>query len=76
LATLIVMFRLELAGCAKPDIASRFGKILADWPRHGTSTRKTGVHQAAYPEDLHLRLCVIYGGAQLREQLAQLLSEC
>jgi hypothetical protein len=76
LATLIVLFGLELAAFANPDITSRCGKILEGWPRNAKSGRKTGVHQAAYPEDLHLRLCVIFGGTQLRDQLAQLLSEC
>jgi hypothetical protein len=76
LETLIILFKLELAAFSNPDITGRCGKILESWPRNGMSGRRSGVHQAAYPEDLHLRLCVIFGSNQLRDRLNQLLSEC
>ena len=76
LTTLVILFKLELAAFANPDVTRRIGTILEEWPRNATSGRKRGVHQASYPEDLHLRLCVIVGGTQLRERLAQLLAEC
>jgi hypothetical protein len=76
LATLAILFRLELAAFADPDVTRRMGAILEEWPRNAKSGKMRGVHQAAYPEDLHLRLCVIVGGTQLKDRLALLLSEC
>jgi hypothetical protein len=76
LATLMILFKLERAAFAKPEITGRSSEILNKWPRNATSGRKTGIHQAEYPEDLHLRLCVTFGGTQLRAQLEQLLGEC
>lgn len=76
LATLIILFGLERAAFANPDVTQRASAILADWPRNKTNSRRKGVHMAEYPEDLHLRLCVTAGGKQLRNDLARLLGEC
>ena len=75
LSTLIILFRLEQVAFSSPDVTARVTEIVASWPRNTTNARRTGVHMAAYPEDLHLRLCVISGGNILRDRLAQLLSE-
>jgi hypothetical protein len=76
LATLVVLFRLERVAFANPDVTRQLGRILEEWPRNTTSAKKRGVHQATYPEDLHLRLCVSVGGAGLRARLVELLNEC
>lgn len=75
LETLVVLFRLEQLTFSDPDVGRRINKIIEEAPRNATTRRRTGVHIATYPEDLHLRLCVISGGHRLRDQLIELLNE-
>jgi hypothetical protein len=75
LETLIALFRLESLAFSDPDIRRRVAHIIETQPSNRSTTRKTGVHVAAYPEDLHLRLCVINRGNLLRDQLLTLLGD-
>ena len=73
LATLEVMLQLEKCAFADPAITPKMNKILQDWPRNTQNNKNKGVHMAEYPEDLHLRLCITYGGKILRDKLKALM---
>ena len=75
LETLITLFRLEHLTFSDPDIGRTVGQVIGQWPRNAASKKRSGVHVAMYPEDLHLRLCVISGGSQLRDRLLEVLAE-
>ncbi len=49
----------------------RVDNILRNWPRREKDKRvsKKGTQFTVHPEDLHLRLCVIWGGRELCEKL-------
>lgn len=68
-----ILLRLERKGFSDPSITPKMNRILSDCPRNRANSSKKGVHVAEYPEDLHLRLSVIYGGQELRDKLAALL---
>jgi hypothetical protein len=74
LATLEVMLQLEKLAFSDPSITPKVNNILHDWPRNREKLKKTGVHVAEYPEDLHFRLCVTCGGKDLRDKLKSLIT--
>lgn len=74
LETLQLLLQIERKAFSDPAVSSRVNRLLCDWPRNRSSSAKKGVHLAEYPEDLHLRLCVIHGGRDLRDKLAALLT--
>lgn len=73
LATLEVILLLEKLAFSDPSVTPKMSKIIQDWPRNAQHNKKKGVHMAEYPEDLHLRLCVTYGGKTLRDKLKALM---
>jgi hypothetical protein len=73
LETMEILLRLERAAFSDPAIPPKVAGILADWPRNMSNASRKGVHLAVYPEDMHLRLCVICGGQELRDKLRALL---
>jgi len=74
LEVLEIMLRLEKKSFGDPAVTTRVNEILGDLPRnHPTRVPNKGVHVAKYPDDLHTRLSVIYGGPELRDKLAKLL---
>lgn len=73
-ATLEVMLRLERCAYSDPSITPKMNKVLQDWPRNILNSKRRGVHVTEYPEDLHLRLCVICGGKDLRDKLKALIT--
>ena len=73
LETLEVMLRLEKKGFSDPSVTPKVNRILAKWPRNISNAAREGVHLTEYPEDLHLRLCVVCGGKTLKDKLAALL---
>jgi hypothetical protein len=75
LTTLQALFELDRLTFSNPDVSRKIGEIIEKWPRNATTKRRSGVHIATYPEDLHLRLCVISGGQRLHDQLEALLTE-
>ena len=77
-AILCALFRLERLGFADPTMEARINKILANWPRRERDRRtipKKGTQYAEHPEDLHLRLCLDWGGRELRDALKGLMPE-
>jgi hypothetical protein len=74
LETLAILFQLESLAFSDPNMNRRIGEVIENWPRNAKSKKQTGVHIAQYPEDLHLRLCVISGGQLLHAKLRELLS--
>jgi hypothetical protein len=73
--TLHTFLLLEKRSFCDATIMPKVNSILKDWPRRDkdkTVSRK-GTQFAEYPEDLHLRLCVIWGGRELRDKLKALL---
>ena len=73
LETLEVMLRLEKKGFSDPFVTPKVSRVLAEWPRNLSNAARKGVHLTVYPEDLHLRLCVVCGGKTLKDKLAALL---
>ena len=74
LDSLEIFLRLEQKSFSDPSIMYRVNDILRDW-RCNVQTLprgRKGVHVAMHPEDLHLRLCIIHGGQELRDRLAAL----
>ncbi|MBI5374413.1 MAG: hypothetical protein HZA77_03195 [Candidatus Schekmanbacteria bacterium] len=74
LATLEVMLQLEKLAFSDPSVTPKVNKILQDWPRNIQNNKKKGSHIAEYPEDLHFRLCITFGGKPLRDKLKALIT--
>jgi len=74
LETLEVLFLLEKKGIGDPSILMRSTNLFRDWPRQSYPSDAHRAHVAEYPEDLHLRLCVVHGGQSLRDKLSALLA--
>lgn len=78
LDSLAIFLRLEQKSFSDPSVMYRVNDILREWKcnmQKLPSSRQgvKGVHVAMHPEDLHLRLCVIHGGRELRDKLSELL---
>ncbi len=72
--TMSILLLLEKKSFGDPAITPKVNEILARWPRNTISAPpKKGVHVTSHPEDLHLRLCVVGGGQDLKEKLKTLL---
>ena len=70
--TLCALFQLEKLAFADPTIESRINVLLESWPRREKERRsipKKGTQNAKHPEDLHLRLCLDWGGNEFRDAL-------
>jgi hypothetical protein len=73
LETLVVLLKLEKKGFGDPSVWPKVDKIIREWPRNQSNAARNGVHMTVHPEDMHLRLTVIYGYKELRDKLAALL---
>ena len=75
LETLRTFLQLEQRSFCDPTIMPRVNNILGNWPRRekDKTVSKKGTQFAVHPEDLHLRMCVIWGGRELCEKLKALL---
>lgn len=75
LNSLLIFLRLEQKSFSDPSVMYRVNDVLREWKCNMQTLPRDrkGVHVAMYPEDLHLRLCVIHGGQNLRDKLAALL---
>jgi hypothetical protein len=73
LETLILLFELEKLGLSDPSVDNQVNDVLRTWARNGSTKGKEGVQEAQFPEDLHLRLCVLNGSSLLRDRLQDLL---
>jgi hypothetical protein len=74
LETLEILIRLENRSFGEPHLLGEMSAVLQSWPRNKRSAVGKGIQVAVYPEDLHLRLCVINGAVELRDRLAALLA--
>jgi len=72
LQTMEILLRLEKKTANAPVLRSKIERIFEKWARNDTAPSR-GAMVARYPNDLHLRLCVIYGDSELRIQLQTLL---
>lgn len=73
---LCALFQLERMAFADPTIEPKINGLLETWPRREKerqSIPKRGTQYAKHPEDLHLRLCLDWGGRELRDALKALL---
>jgi hypothetical protein len=78
LETCEVLLRLERKSFGDPSVTPKVNRVIQEWPRNVNPTRmselpKRGMLVTSYPEDVHLKLCVVYGGKELRDKLAALL---
>jgi len=76
LGTFEVLLRLEKRSFGSTTIMPKVNDILKTWPRREKEkyVRTKGTQYAEYPEDLHLRLCVTWGGRELRDKLKGILN--
>lgn len=74
--TLEVLLLLERKSFNDAVTWSKVNEILRDWPRRDYQKQtisKKGTQYAQHPEDLHLRMCVLWGGPELCQRLKALL---
>ncbi len=72
LKTMDILLRLERKTASNPALAQRIKTVFQTWPVNGKA-RSKGTLIAEYPDDLHVRLCVIHGDSDLRTRLKTLL---
>ena len=76
--TLCVLFCLDRKAFSDASVEPRISALLETWPRREKDRKtipKKGTQYAKYPEDMHLRLCLDWGGLELRDALKSLLSQ-
>ncbi|MCH8880681.1 MAG: hypothetical protein IID34_12475 [Planctomycetes bacterium] len=74
--TFCTLLELERGSFDDPTLWCRVDEILKVWPRRGQEKKtisKKGTQYAEHPEDLHLRMCVDWGGRELLVKLHALL---
>ena len=74
--TFCTLLELERGSFDDPTLWCRVDEILKAWPRRGQEKKtigKKGTQYAEHPEDLHLRMCVDWGGGELLVKLRALL---
>jgi len=72
LKTMEILLRLEKRASNNPALRERVNRVFEQWAVNDKATKK-GSMVARYPNDLHLRLCVIHGDSELRTRLQTLL---
>lgn len=75
LNTMHLLLLLESKSFSNPAIWNEVMEIIRYWPRNKKDKQSTGVHQTEFPEDFHLRMCVIYGYNELYDRLKQLVDK-
>jgi len=73
LETLTLLFELDRCALSDPIVSGRVNDVVGDWARNKSSKKTLGVQEAQFPEDLHLRMCVINGSTELRDRLRVIL---
>lgn len=74
LDTLAIMLRLEKKGFGDPLVRSKVSDMMREMDRNRKGRiPNSGVHITVYGEDLHTRMCIIFGGPELRNRLSTLL---
>lgn len=75
---LCVLFQLEKMAFVDTTIEPRINELLGAWPRREKerAVSKKGTQYAKHPEDMHLRLCLDWGGREFRDAIKSLLSQC
>lgn len=74
--TLTTLFRLEQSAFNDATVWPKVNSVLKNWPRRSPDKQaisKKGTQYAEHPEDLHLRLCLDWGGQELRDKLKVML---
>lgn len=74
--TLATLFRLEHRSFSDATVWPRVNEVLKNLPRRSQEKQtisKKGTQYAEHPEDLHLRLCLDWGGQDLRDKLKAML---
>ncbi len=76
LRTFEVLLKLEKLSFSDTTVMPKINNVLKDWPRRekDRDVKRRGAQYSEYPEDLHLRLCVIWGGRDLRSKLGAILN--
>ncbi len=72
LQTMEILLRLEKKTGNNPALRERINRVFQSWARNEAAPAR-GSMVARYPNDLHVRLCVIHGDSELRNQLQTLL---
>ena len=72
-----LLFRVEKKALTDQTLRPRLSSILADWPVNLPNKKRgnKGVHIVEHTDDLHLKLCVVWGAANLKVRLKDLLGE-
>ena len=72
-----VLLRLEKKSFSDPTVHHKLTQILSEEPcvnwRWDRPKAPNGVYLVAHPEDMHLRMCAMYGGTEFKEKLERLL---
>jgi hypothetical protein len=68
---------IEAGTLANPIWAKRLNDILQNWPRHEADqpVPEKGIQTVSFPDDLHLRLCALWGGDDFRDEIMGLAAE-
>lgn len=69
-----VLLKLDAQTSSDATLTSRINDILEAQPRNRSSQKSKGLHVAMHPDDMHLRMCLTWGGPQLVTQLSNLLA--
>jgi hypothetical protein len=71
------LLRIERWSFSEPKILDKLNSILSDWPGRKTygPLAEKGVQYVQHGEDLYLRLCVDWGGADILDELMGLDAE-
>jgi hypothetical protein len=72
LQTMEILLRLDKKTAANPALSQKIKSVFQTWPINGKA-RSKGTLIAEYPDDLHVRLCVIHGDSELKNRLQTLL---
>lgn len=75
LETLMILFKLDRRALSDPSVSGQVNDVVGEWARNQSSKKVTGVQEARFPEDLHLRMCVINGSTELRDRLQVILDD-
>jgi len=75
MGTLAVMLRLEKKGFGgDPSVVFKMNDVLKDMERNRSGkVDANGAHVTVFGEDFYTRMCVLYGGPELKNKLATLL---
>ncbi len=76
--TFCTLLKIEQGSFDDATLWPRVDEILKNWPRRDNNKKtisRKGTQYAQHPEDMHLRMCVDWGGRDLAEKLKSLLPD-